>query len=124
MFCRKCGKSIPDDSCFCPACGSPINDTSLSAQESNPTLYTLTIDRASQVFLASPPIKVTIDNTVYLSVENGHTESVQLQPGKHSLLFKCSLRSAQLDIDLQKNTVVELSWNRITGKIVTNILEH
>lgn len=122
MFCRKCGKPIPDDSRFCPACGSPTTGTPLAAQENNPTLYTLTIDRASQVFLVNPPIKVTIDNTVHLSVENGHTESVQIQPGKHSLLFKCSLRSAKLDIDIVKDTVIELSWNRVTGKIMTNIL--
>lgn len=122
MFCRKCGKPIPDDSRFCPACGSPTDSTSFPMQEANALSYTLTIDRASQVFLVSPPIKVTIDSTIHLSVENGHTESVQIQPGKHSLLFKCSLRSTQLDIDLQKDTVIELSWNRVTGKIATNIL--
>lgn len=25
MYCRKCGKSIPDDSVFCPYCGSPTD---------------------------------------------------------------------------------------------------
>lgn len=122
MFCRKCGNPLPEDSQFCPACGTPTVSTSLSVQQTNMLSYLLTIDRASQVFLASPPIKITIDNTTRLSIENGHTESVQLNPGKHTLLFKSSFRSSQLDIDLQKDTVIELSWNRATGKIETKIL--
>ena len=27
MFCRKCGKQIPDDSNVCPMCGNPVNGT-------------------------------------------------------------------------------------------------
>ena len=27
MYCKKCGKSIPDDSVFCPSCGSAIGQT-------------------------------------------------------------------------------------------------
>lgn len=26
MYCRKCGKEIPDGSAFCPECGTPAND--------------------------------------------------------------------------------------------------
>ena len=38
MFCRKCGKQIPDDSVFCPKCGEKVavdsivnNDTKVNA---------------------------------------------------------------------------------------------
>lgn len=32
MFCRKCGKEIPDDSVFCPKCGFNLGDVSNSSQ--------------------------------------------------------------------------------------------
>lgn len=42
------------------------------------TDFKLTIDRSSQVYLGNPPIKVIIDNSIRLSIENGHTETVNL----------------------------------------------
>lgn len=33
MFCRKCGKEIPDDSLFCPKCGTPTDESTAPAGE-------------------------------------------------------------------------------------------
>ena len=125
MFCRKCGKPLPEDSRFCPACGTPVafeSDIESSTPNYCSSLYTLTIDRASQVYLMNPPVKVTIDNSIRLTVENGHTQTIQLPAGQHNILFKCSLRSTQLDINIVRDTLIELSWNRISGKMVTKIV--
>ena len=32
MFCRKCGKEIPDDSLFCPKCGANLSETAVQVQ--------------------------------------------------------------------------------------------
>ncbi|OON86646.1 hypothetical protein BXO88_06525 [Oribacterium sp. C9] len=29
MFCKKCGKEMPDDTKFCPVCGEPVNSVNL-----------------------------------------------------------------------------------------------
>lgn len=35
MFCKKCGKEIPDDSAFCPKCGAQVNMTQPSGENSS-----------------------------------------------------------------------------------------
>lgn len=32
MYCRNCGKQIPDDAKFCPECGASVSETSKSEQ--------------------------------------------------------------------------------------------
>lgn len=125
MFCRKCGKPLPEDSRFCPACGTPVafeGDAEVSANENSLPLYTLTIDRASQVYLMNPPVKVTIDNSIRLTVENGHTQTVQIPAGDHNILFKYSFRSTQIDVTITRDTTIELRWNRVTGKLETRTI--
>ena len=35
MFCKKCGKEIPDDSAFCPKCGAQVNMAHPSGENSS-----------------------------------------------------------------------------------------
>lgn len=43
MFCRKCGKEIPDDSAFCGKCGEKV-DISVFQSALKPTANTDTVD--------------------------------------------------------------------------------
>ena len=52
MFCFKCGAQIPDESVFCSKCGAKVQ----ALPEPTAQTYTLTFDRASQVYVANPPI--------------------------------------------------------------------
>lgn len=125
MFCRKCGKPLPENSRFCPACGTPVafeSDAKAAPPNGSSALYALTIDRASQVYLVNPPVKVTIDNSIRLTVENGHTQTVQIPAGDHNILFKYSFRSTQIDVTITRDTTIELRWNRVTGKLDTRII--
>lgn len=124
MFCRKCGINIPNDSSFCPSCGSPVmSDTSSSSSAvTQRPEYTLTIDRASQMYLINPPIKATIDGSIRLNIENGQTASINISAGNHTIEFKSSFRSTSLDIQISGDTLIEVSWNRITGKLVANVV--
>ena len=121
MFCYKCGKEIPDNSLFCSFCGAKLPTG--NAVESSPAvkMVTLTIDRASQVYLINPPIKVIIDNDIRLSVENGRSEQVQLAPGSHHVELSASMRKTVVDLDLQKDTALTISFNRLSGKIEAKV---
>ena len=39
MFCKKCGKEIPDDSAFCPKCGAQVNMEQPSGENSSFDYY-------------------------------------------------------------------------------------
>ena len=39
MFCKKCGKEIPDDSAFCPKCGAQVNMAQPSGENSSFVYY-------------------------------------------------------------------------------------
>ena len=121
MFCRKCGNQIPDDSLFCQFCGTATAQDAAPNSGNTDKKYTLTFDRQSQIYVLNPPVKITIDESIRLTVENGHCESVELAPGQHKISLQSSVRSTMLDIDLQRNSVVEISWNRLTGKLVTKV---
>ncbi|MBS5135892.1 MAG: zinc ribbon domain-containing protein [Oscillospiraceae bacterium] len=116
MYCYKCGNQMPDDYTFCPKCGAKV----ATAEEHVPDSKThkLTIDRASQVYLVNPPIKVSIDNSILLSVDNGKNVQVDLPEGHHVIEFSASMRKTTLEIDMQKDTSVEVSFSRLSGKIV------
>ena len=124
MFCFKCGTQLPDESVFCPKCGvkvSPqtsISEASILQEEKS---FKLTLDRASQIYLINPPIKVLIDTDIYISVDNGKVCDVMLAPGPHHLEFTSSMRTTKLDINLKKDTVMQLTISRLSGKIVSKI---
>lgn len=121
MYCNQCGKQIPDNSRFCSFCGAKIPAGNAVGGTSEPEVFTLTIDRASQVYLINPPVKVVIDGTVRLSVENGRSEQVQLKPGAHHIELSASMRKTTVDLDLQKDTVLMIGFNRLSGKLVAEI---
>lgn len=120
MFCRKCGCEIPNDSLFCPKCGAQLDGGSI--RPSMQTTHKLIIDRRSEVYIANPPIKVLIDGNTRLSVGNGQTVEVELTNGHHEVCFTSSIRKASLSLDINKDTVVEIGWNRLTGKLVAKVV--
>lgn len=121
MFCYKCGKEIPDNSLFCSFCGSKLPMGNTAEATSTPDMFTLTIDRSSQVYLINPPIKAVIDNKIRLSVENGRSEQVQLTPGAHHIELSASMRTTVVDLDLQKDSVLTIGFNRLSGKITAKL---
>mgnify|MGYP000171924701 CR=1 FL=1 len=122
MFCVKCGQQLPDDAIFCSRCGNKVSISSEEVSDPTPQTYTLTLDRASQVYAINPPIKVLIDNNIRTSVDNGKTEQLQVIPGHHTVVLTGSFRTTTVEIDLQKDTCIEISFNRLTGKIMAKVI--
>lgn len=121
MFCYKCGKEIQDNSMFCSFCGAKLPTGNTVESVPAPETVTLTIDRASQVYLINPPVKVVIDEKIRLSVENGRSEQVQLTPGAHHVELSASMRKTVVDLELQKDSVLTIGFNRLSGKIMAEI---
>lgn len=125
MYCFKCGAQIPDESVFCSNCGTKVGSQESVSAEPSPqaeTKFKLTIDRTSQVYLINPPIKVLIDSDIRLSVDNGKSCDVMLSPGTHHLEFTSSMRTTKLDINMGKDTVIQLNFSRLSGKIIAKIV--
>lgn len=120
MFCSKCGAQIPDDSTFCAKCGAQIpNGTMASSHED---VFTLTIDRKSQVYLVNPPIKILIDGTIRKNIANGESIEVPLARGSHIIEFTSSARKTTKSVELTGDTVLAVGWSRLSGKIVVDLL--
>lgn len=116
MFCSQCGEKLQDNALFCHKCGAKIG----SASEPSGKVK-LILDRASQVYLVNPPVKAVINSSTYVSIENGHTETVELDPGPCVIELSGSFRKAKLEFDLKKDTVVQIGFNRISGKLTATI---
>lgn len=116
MFCSQCGEKLQDNALFCHKCGAKIGGMSESTGK-----VKLILDRASQVYLLNPPIKAVVNGTTYVSIENGHTETIELEPGHCVVELSGSFRKAKLEFDLQKDTVIQIGFNRISGKLTAII---
>lgn len=124
MFCYKCGQQIPDDSVFCSKCGTRVSGNSQTANDNPvPASHTLTIDRANQFYLINPAVKAVIDNDLKLWIDNGKCESVRLYDGPHTVEFSYSFRRAVVNIDMVSDTVIEIGWNRLTGKLMARVVK-
>lgn len=115
--CRSCGKQISIESSFCQYCGTPIDGTGTAEGQE----FRLIIDRKSQVILLTPPIKVIIDDSTLLSVDNGKFAEVTVSPGMHTIELKASFQSKKLDINVKKDTVITIGFSRITGGITAEV---
>ena len=116
MFCWQCGEKLPDNALFCQKCGAKIGSTSAPSQK-----VKLILDRASQAYLVNPPIKAVVNNNTYVSIENGHTETVELDPGPCTLELSSGFRKTRLELNLKKDTVVQIGFNRLSGKLMAEI---
>ena len=120
MYCYKCGAQIPDESIFCSHCGTKVGGEPVSEAGASPK-HKLIIDRASQIYLINPAIKVTIDNNIRLSIENGGSQEIELDEGTHHIECSASMRTTKADYTLSQDTLITIGFSRMSGKIVLNI---
>lgn len=117
MFCSKCGSKLADGASFCSHCGEKIG----AAVESDSQEVSLTFDRKSQPYLINPPIKVSIDGIPRLGVDNGKVETLSVSVGVHKIELSASLRTKTLEVDVRKDTVITIGFNRLSGAITADV---
>ena len=84
-------------------------------------LCELTVKKADQTYIWDEQIDMKIGNDVYV-ISRAYPITLQLNAGrKYSIEFSASHRKTEIDVSLTQNTTILLSWNKITGKIQTEI---
>lgn len=121
MFCFKCGAQLPDGSVFCPQCGAKVEVATSETPSATTQKYKVVIDRASQLYLINPSIKVTIDNRIRMTLENGETQETELEAGNHVIECTSSMRTTKKEFDLSVDTLIKIGFSRLSGKITMDI---
>lgn len=115
MFCSNCGNQVQPTASFCSSCGNSLNT-------SHHDLCNINIACKSQQFLVNSKISISIDNKMYNGVSSGEVFSLDLPSGMHHFLFSSGIRKSELSVNVQNDIQIELSWNRLSGKLISEVL--
>ena len=88
--------------------------------EQNGETFNLAVRKINQTYMWDEDIEMKICDKTYI-IKKGTLVSLQLPSTYYSIEFSASHRKTQIDVSLTQNTTILLSWNKITGKIQTEI---
>lgn len=111
ISCPECGKDVSDKAPTCPNCGVPI------LRESKVVVYGYT-----QQFAINPKVRVYWTGRPVGSVKKGDSISFDID-ADGEVSFKSSIRSASVRVEAGRVTNIKLSWDRITGKLIPQIVD-
>lgn len=111
--CSECGKEISDKAEVCVNCGNPINQK----KESKVMVYGYT-----ESYLLNPPVKIFIGENQVGTVKKGGLFENDIETDIE-LTFKCNMRKAKVEVKAGRVTKIKLSWNRLTGQLVPQIVD-
>lgn len=115
MYCRYCGKYLPDDSRFCNSCGKAVDSSSSSVRPiSSPKLAygTLFVRRNPCARDASIPADIYVDEAKSGYVNNGMDCQIRLPVGKHAV--KVMIRNRYIGtryVDIPSDGKVEIVFS-------------
>jgi hypothetical protein len=109
--CPECGREVSDQTPTCRGCGVPIR------RESKVVVHGYT-----QMFAHNPPVRVFWDGEEVGSVAEGGALTVEA-PADGFVSFKCNLRKANVPVKAGSVAHAKLSWDRITGKLVPQVVD-
>ena len=111
IACPECGNEISDKAPVCPRCGVPM------VLQSKVVVYGYT-----QQFAVNPKVKVFWNGSLVGSVRKGERLSFDID-ADGEVSFKSSIRSASLRVQVGRVTKIKISWDRITGKMIPQIVD-
>lgn len=115
--CPECGKEISDKAAVCPSCGYPISTITSG------NLANVTVTMASQRFLVTATITVSVDGKDAGILGDGQGITLQVPKGEHTIILKGSTRKREIKIDVDGDKRVDVKWNRLTGSIDASVFE-
>jgi zinc-ribbon domain len=111
IACPECGSEVSDKAPTCPRCGVPI------FRESKVVVYGYT-----QQFLINPKVQVFWNGSFVGSVKKGGRLSIDVD-SDGEISFQSSIRKASLRVQAGRVTNIKISWDRITGKMIPQIVD-
>lgn len=111
IACRECKKQVSSKAPTCPGCGVPI------LRESKVVVYGYT-----QQFPINPKVQVFWNGAPVGSVKKGDCISFDIK-ADGEVSFKSSIRKASLRVHAGRVTNIKISWDRITGKMIPQIVD-
>lgn len=98
----------------------PSVNTAIPSQTKN--TYTLTVHREDQFFVINPDFKVYINGVHKGSISNGCTGTIEFKPGTYEIKFKMNaFLSTTVRVTMNQDRRINLSINRITGRMVARV---
>lgn len=80
----------------------------------------VTIER-KKWFLFNPPIKIIVDDDMSYMLRASSSIVIPMTPGMHEFNFIGSLRSKELETDIQHDSNIALKWNRVWGTLEASL---
>lgn len=111
IACPECGREVSDRAPTCPNCGSPI------LVESRVEIFGYT-----QQFAVNPAVKVIWEGREVAKLKKGEAFSFDIE-SDGEVQFKVSMRTASAQVHAGKVNRIKLSWDRITGKLIPQIVD-
>ena len=112
--CSECGNEVSDKAASCPKCGNPINQK----EESKVMIYGYT-----ENYMLNPKVKILLNGDEIGSVAKGQLFEYDIT-SDCEITFKCNLRKASMAIKPGRVTKIKLSWNRLTGQLVPQVIDY
>lgn len=106
IACPECHGEVSDKAPVCPRCGVPIA-----------TASELIVVAPVQTMLANPLIRVTWRGREVGKIGRGQSLTIPID-GDGVARFSASGRSAEVRVPAGRVTRVQLSWSRLSGKLV------
>jgi len=111
ITCPDCGKEVSDRAPSCPQCGAPLQI------ESKVVVYGYT-----QEYLINPGVKVFWQGTLVGTVKRGDVLSFDIDTDGE-VEFKGSARKAKRQVHAGRVNKIKLSYNRLNGKLVPEMVD-
>lgn len=111
--CIECNREVSDKAASCPNCGCPI----ASVESSKGKLY---IYGYKENFVINSKVKIYRDNEYIGEIDKGRCLEIDIL-SDCVITAKCSIRSNTYNAKANRNSKIQLSFDRLSGKL--NIFE-